>query len=172
MRWWLQSRGDSHTKAIISRLHLREGVAFLRGMEKPASVFPKYRFSQNNASGLDSEAPLRNSDMFSGGWKKCSPLDSCWRSRGIVRSNVWSELSAFVSDQFLRQSLLGFEAHHRFTALWSVFVQKKSFFWRFAGCRFLSDLPIIQQELQRHLWPQLISIGVILQQSDYGLIWH
>lgn len=84
---------------------------------------------QNNASGFDSQAPLRNSEMFSGGWTKCNPLDICWRSRGIVRSNVWSELSTFVSDQFLGQSLLGFKAHHRFKALRSVFVQKKSFFF-------------------------------------------
>lgn len=126
--------------------------------------FFQHLFLQNNASGFWQSSE----ELFSGGRNKCSPLDSWWRSRGIVRSNVWSELSTFASDQFLRQSSLGFEAHH------SLCAEKVLFF---GGLPAAVSFRFIHQELQRsfnHLRPQLISdigIEVILQTFCSWYIW-
>lgn len=168
-------------KKVTQKLSLAgsRGSCIFAWNGKACISFSSIRFFQNNASGFDSQALLRNSEMFSGGWKKCSPLDSCWRSCGIVRSNVWSELSTFVSDQFLRQSLLGFEAHHRFTAQRSVFVQKSPFFEGLPAAVFFQIYPSSIRSYKdcfyrpfKHLWPQLVSIEVILQHSDHSLNWH
>ncbi len=158
----------SFHRAITTRCHLREGVAFLSCTEwKSLHQFFQHLFLQNKASGFDSRDPLRNSGLFPGG--RISVVHKT--SVGGV-AGLWGQMSdwrkdqsfvSFVSDQFLRPSLLGFEAHHRtaiclcaekvFLEVWLLFSDFFFFFF----------LPIIHQELQRlffwpfnYLQPQLI----------------
>lgn len=113
----------SFHKAIITRCHLREGVAFLSCREwKSLNQFFQHLFLQNNASGFDGRVPLRISGLFPGG--RISVVRDC-EVKCLIGGKIRAFVS-FVSDQLLKPSLLGFEAHHRTASI--CICAEKSFF--------------------------------------------
>ncbi len=113
-----ESREDRSTKlSLPGAICERESHFWAARNEKPASVFPGFVSSKIKHQVLTVELHLRNSGLFPGGRISVVHKTSVGGVVGLWGQMFdWRKDQSFVSfvfDQFLRPSLLGFEAHHR-----------------------------------------------------------